>query len=36
MHLSPDDVIFWQHGFAKLNATIIFTWALMARALARL
>src|ERR1035438_3172385 len=29
MHLSPDQIIFWQHGFLKLNATIVFTWALM-------
>ncbi len=29
MRLSPDDWIFWQHGFVKLNATIVFTWALM-------
>ena len=29
MHLSPDDIIFWQHGFLKLNATIAFTWGLM-------
>jgi F-type H+-transporting ATPase subunit a len=29
MHLSPDQIIFWQHGFFKLNATIVFTWALM-------
>jgi F-type H+-transporting ATPase subunit a len=29
MHLSPDAMIFWQHGFLKLNATIVFTWALM-------
>ena len=29
MHLSPDQVIFWQHGFITLNATILFTWALM-------
>ncbi len=29
MHLSPDGMIFWQHGFLKLNATIVFTWALM-------
>ncbi len=29
MHLSPDTVIFWQYGFVKLNATIVFTWALM-------
>jgi F-type H+-transporting ATPase subunit a len=29
MHISPDQTIFWQHGFLKLNATIVFTWALM-------
>ena len=29
MHLSPDEVIFWQHGVVKLNATIVFTWVLM-------
>jgi F-type H+-transporting ATPase subunit a len=29
MHLSPDDVVFWQSGFLKLNATIAYTWALM-------
>ena len=29
MHLSPDDIILWQYGFIKLNATIAFTWALM-------
>ena len=29
MQLSPDDHIFWQYGFVKLNATIVFTWALM-------
>jgi F-type H+-transporting ATPase subunit a len=29
MHLSPDSVIYWQHGFVKLNATIVLTWALM-------
>jgi F-type H+-transporting ATPase subunit a len=29
MHLSPDQTIFWQYGFFKLNATIAFTWALM-------
>jgi F-type H+-transporting ATPase subunit a len=29
MHLSPDQWIFWQYGFLKLNATIVFTWALM-------
>ena len=29
MRLSPDDMVFWQYGFAKLNGTIVFTWALM-------
>jgi F-type H+-transporting ATPase subunit a len=29
MRLSPDQWIFWQHGFLKLNATIVFTWGLM-------
>jgi F-type H+-transporting ATPase subunit a len=29
MRLSPDEIVFWQHGFVKLNATIVFTWGLM-------
>jgi F-type H+-transporting ATPase subunit a len=29
MHLSPDEMIFWQRGFLKLNATIVFTWGLI-------
>jgi len=29
MRLSPDEMIFWQYDFVKLNATIVFTWALM-------
>jgi len=29
MRLSPDEIIFWQHGYIKLNATIVFTWGLM-------
>ena len=29
MNLSPDEIIFWQLGFFKLNATIVFTWGLM-------
>ncbi|MCF8176763.1 MAG: F0F1 ATP synthase subunit A [Burkholderiaceae bacterium] len=29
MRLSPDQIIFWQHGFFKLNATIVFTWGLI-------
>lgn len=30
MHLSPDEIIFWQHGVFKLNATLVSTWVLMA------
>lgn len=30
MHLSPDDLVFWQHGCVKVNATLVFTWGLMA------
>jgi F-type H+-transporting ATPase subunit a len=29
MQLSADQMIFWQHGFLKLNGTIVFTWGLM-------
>jgi F-type H+-transporting ATPase subunit a len=29
MHISPDVVIFWQYGFVKINATMVFTWGLM-------
>jgi F-type H+-transporting ATPase subunit a len=29
MHLSADQMMFWHHGFLKLNGTIVFTWALM-------
>ena len=29
MRLSPDQMIFWQHGVFKLNGTIVFTWGLM-------
>jgi F-type H+-transporting ATPase subunit a len=29
MHLSPDQIIFWQYGVFKLNATIAYTWGLM-------
>ncbi len=29
MRLSPDEMIFWQHGWIKLNGTIVFTWGLM-------
>ena len=29
MHISPDEIIYWQYGFFKLNATLVFTWAVM-------
>lgn len=29
MHLSSDELILWQHGFFKLNLTIVTTWVLM-------
>lgn len=29
MKLSPDQTIFWQHGFITINLTIVTTWALM-------
>ncbi|MCB2148078.1 MAG: F0F1 ATP synthase subunit A [Deltaproteobacteria bacterium] len=30
MQLTPDDQIWWQYGFVKINSTMIFTWAVMA------
>jgi len=30
VHISPDNVIFWQSGLLVLNRTILFTWAVMA------
>lgn len=29
MNLSPDQIVYWQLGAIKLNATILFTWLLM-------
>ncbi len=29
MRLSPDELVFWQYGIIKLNATIVYTWGLM-------
>ncbi len=29
MRLTPDELIYWQYGFLKLNATIVFTWAII-------
>lgn len=28
--LSPDEVIYWQRGLAQINATIVYTWGVMA------
>jgi F-type H+-transporting ATPase subunit a len=30
MRLSPDQLVFWQQGFIKLDATLVFTWVVMA------
>lgn len=30
MEISSDAIVFWQHGFVKLNLTIVMTWAIMA------
>jgi F-type H+-transporting ATPase subunit a len=30
MILSPDQVIFWQYGLMTINATLVFTWVIMA------
>lgn len=29
MNLSPDEIIYWQEGWFKLNATLVFTWVLI-------
>jgi F-type H+-transporting ATPase subunit a len=29
MHLSPDEIVFWQRGWIHLNATIALSWGLM-------
>jgi F-type H+-transporting ATPase subunit a len=29
MNITPDLEVYWQYGFARLNATLVFTWALM-------
>jgi F-type H+-transporting ATPase subunit a len=29
MNISPDSMVFWEWGFIKINATIVFTWAVM-------
>ncbi len=30
MNLSPDQEVFWQHGFVKVNGTLVMTWIMMA------
>jgi F-type H+-transporting ATPase subunit a len=30
MEISPDGIIYWQSGWFKLNATIVYTWVVMA------
>lgn len=30
MEISPDNIIYWQTGVITLNATIVFTWLVMA------
>lgn len=30
MEITPDATVYWQWGFVKLNATILFTWGVMA------
>lgn len=29
MRATPDDMVFWEHGFITLNGTIVFTWFIM-------
>lgn len=29
MHLTPDQIVYWQYGYFELNETIITTWGLM-------
>ena len=33
MTFNPDDIIYWQWGLLKINATLAFTWLVMAIAL---
>lgn len=30
MHLSPDEIVYWQYGIIKISATLVFTWVIMA------
>ena len=29
MHISPDEIVYWQSGFFKINSTLVMTWLLM-------
>lgn len=30
MHITPDELILWEHDFIKINATLLTTWGMMA------
>ena len=30
MHISPDEIVYWQWEFVTINATLVFTWAIRA------
>lgn len=30
MHITPDSIIFWKWGFVTINATLVYTWTVMA------
>lgn len=29
MHISPDEIVYWQWEFVTINATLVFTWAIV-------
>ena len=29
MHLSPDEIVYWQYGVVKISATLVYTWVVM-------
>ncbi len=29
MNITPDEIVFWKHGFFELNAVIVYTWGIM-------
>jgi len=30
MNITPDQIVYWSRGFVQINATLLFTWAVMA------